>query len=365
MRIVFKTSYDADLGLFKHGAQAFWYALLFAVALLLPLALSDFMTGEVTQVLIWSLAGLGLMVLVGQAGQVSLGHAAFLAVGCYVNVILESKGVPFLISFPLGGLAAGVFGVAFAIPALRLHGIYLAIATLALAVLVEDLIVLLEPWTGGVTGLVSPTITIFGFEVDRYGTPDRFYYLVLFIVGLATLAYRNMLRSPFGRALAAIRDSEVSAQAMGVDIARTKALAFFVSCFFTGLAGGLLGHFSGAFNHETFNIIISIQLLLMIVVGGLGSIHGAFLGAAVIGFIPLAIAFVRDWAVKAIGISSVSIPGLEQAVFAVILIGFVLFEPLGLYGRWVKIRTWFELFPLARRDLFRRQKTYLKTERMR
>jgi branched-chain amino acid transport system permease protein len=327
--------------------------------------LSDFLLGEATGVLIWTLAGLGLMVLTGQTGLVSLGHSAFLAVGCYTNVILQLNGVPFALSFPLSGLIAALAGVAIAVPALRLHGIYLAIATLALAVITEDIIVLAEPVTGGVAGLSAPTIDLFGLEIDRYGNPALFYYLVLSVVILATLAYRNMLRAPLGRALAAIRDSEISAQAMGINLARTKATGFALSCGMTGLAGALMGHFTGAFNHETFNLITAIQLLLMVVVGGLGSIHGAYLGALVVGMIPLAIAMTRDFIGQATGSGSIAIPGLESGIFAGILIFFILFEPMGLYARWLKFKTYFELFPFYRRDMFRRQRSYLKTERVR
>ncbi|HRK17904.1 MAG TPA: branched-chain amino acid ABC transporter permease [Hyphomicrobiaceae bacterium] len=365
MRTVFKTSYDADIRLFKHGAQAFWYGLLLLAVVALPWLISDYMIGEAVNVLIWALAGLGLMVLTGQAGQASLGHTAFLAVGCYTNAILQLKGVPFLVSFPVAGLLAGIVGVIVAIPALRLHGIYLAIFTLALAVLVEDIIVLAAPLTGGISGLNAPTIKILGAEIDRYGAPKLFYYLVLAVVVAVTLLYRNMLRSPLGRSFAAVRDSEISAQAMGVDLARTKAAAFGISCAITGLAGALMGHFAGTFNHETFNLAIAIQLLLMIVIGGLGSIHGAFLGAIVVGFMPTMIAFLRDYVGKVTGTGSIAIPGLEAAVFAAILIGFILLEPMGMYGRWFKIRTYFELFPFYRRDMFKRQKSYLKTERMR
>jgi branched-chain amino acid transport system permease protein len=366
MRTVFKTSYDADINLFRHGVQASWYMALLVLAIVLPLLLDVFLLGEVTNMLIWAIAGMGLMILVGQSGQASLGHAAFLAIGCYANVLLQERlGLPFLLSFPLAGLIAGLAGVLLAIPTSRLHGIYLAIATLAIAILTDDIIVLAEPLTGGVTGLITPTINIFGLEIDRYVTPDRFYWLVLLIVILTVLAYRNLLRAPLGRALAAVRDSEVSAQAMGVNVARTKATAFGISTAITGLAGALMGHFAGVFNNETFSIIISIQLLLMIVIGGLGSIHGAFFGAIVVALLPQAIALSRDFVGGMFGSGSMAIPGLESAVFGVILILFILFEPMGIYGRWVKIRTYFELFPFYRRDMFRRQRSYLKTERLR
>ncbi|MEX0344542.1 MAG: branched-chain amino acid ABC transporter permease [Rhizobiaceae bacterium] len=366
MRTVFKTSYDADINYFKHGHQAFWYLLLLVFMIAIPFITDLFILGEMTNLLIWSLAGMGLMVLVGHTGQASLGHAAFLAVGCYANTLLQERlGLPFIISFPAAGVIAGLSGVLIAIPTTKLHGVYLAICTLAISILMEDIIILGEPLTGGVTGLAAPTIVIFGLEIDRYLTPDRFYWLVLFVTVITVLGYRNLLRSPLGRSFAAVRDSEVSAQAMGVNVARTKAVSFGISTAITGLAGALMGQFAGFYNNETFTIIISIQLLLMIVVGGLGTIHGAFLGAIVVTLLPPFLAIMRDLTGELFGAGSVAIPGLETAIFGGILILFILFEPMGIYGRWFKIRTYFELFPFYRRDMFRRQKSYLKTERMR
>jgi branched-chain amino acid transport system permease protein len=366
MRTVFKTSYDADINLFRHRAQAGWYALLALVAVVLPWLVNVFWLGEATNMLIWAIAGMGLMVLVGQTGQASLGHAAFLAVGCYANVLFQEKlGLPFILSFPLGGLVAALAGVLVAIPTARLHGLYLAIATLAVSILMDDLIVLSEPLTNGVQGLYAPPISIFGLTIDRYGNPFLFYWVVLVVAVLVVLLYRNILRTPLGRAFAAVRDSEVSAKAMGVNVAKAKAVSFGISAGITGLAGALMGHFAGIFNNETFNILISIQLLLMIVIGGLGSIHGAFFGAIIVAILPQAIAIARDAVTGALGVSSIAIPGLETAIFGAILIGFILFEPAGIYGRWVKIRTYFELFPFYRRDMFRRQRSYLRTERMR
>lgn len=361
MRIQFKTSYEFDIRLFKNRQTLILYAMLIALAFALPYLIDEFYIGEATNVLIWSIAGLGLMLLTGQTGQASLGHAAFLAVGCYTNTILIEQGLPFILAFPLAGIITGVVGAIIAIPAVRLHGIYLAIATIALSILADDIIVLLEPWTGGVSGKFPEAIDIFGFQIERWTMPVRFYYLVLVVTLICTLFYRNLLRSPLGRSFAAVRDSEVSATAMGIHIARTKALSFAISCAITGLAGALMGYYAGAFNNETFSLVISIMLLMMIVIGGLGSIHGAFFGAIVIAFLPQALSIIT----KSIGGSNVVIPGLETGVFGLILILFILFEPMGIYGRWMKIRIWLELFPFARKDMFRRQKSYLKTERLR
>ena len=152
---------------------------------------------------------------------------------------------------------------------------------------------------------------------------------------------------------------------MGVNLARTKAAAFGLSCMVTGWAGALMGHFFFTFNHEVFTIVISIQLLLMIVIGGLGSIQGAWYGAIVVGIVPQAINVARDWVTGAFGGGGLAIPGIEAGIFGLILVFFILFEPLGIHGRIMKWRVWFDLFPLCRRDMFRRQKSYLRTERMR
>ena len=359
MRIHQKKSYDDDINLFEDGRQFFWYALLIVIAIMLPFLLDDYHLGEVIGVLILAIAGMGLMILSGHTGQPSLGHAAFLAAGAYMEAWLNNQGVPFLISLPVAGLFAGAVGAIIAIPALRMSGIYLAIATLAMGIVAEDVIILLEAYTGGVSGTFVGAISIFGLEIDRYGNAAGFYWVCLAVAIVVAFGYANLLRSSTGRAFVAIRDSEVSARAMGINIARAKTLSFFLSCFVTGLAGALLAHNLGAFNYEAFLITVSIQLLLMIVVGGMGSIHGAFFGAMVVGFLPAFITAIRQQ------ISITTIPGLDTGIFAAILIAIIIAEPTGIYGRWLKTRIWFQLFPLARRDMFRRQKSYLKTERMR
>ena len=368
MRTVFKTSYDHDLGWFRHDAQAFWYVVLLVAMLFVPLFVGSYFIGEVTTVLMYCIAGMALMLLTGHTGLASLGHAAFMAFGCFANVFLLDAGVPWLLAFPLAGLLAGAVGALVTLPVLRLHGVYLAIATLAISILISDIVVLAEPVTGGISGAVVPPIdlvpfTEWGGTIDRFGTPFLFYYVVLAVVVIVAALYRNVLRSPLGRSFQAVRDSEISAQAMGVQVTRTKATAMFLSATAAGLAGALFGHAAGYVNNETFDLVLSITLLLMIVIGGLGTIHGAFLGAIVVGFIPVLIANARSFLASTFDVN-LTIPGLEVALFAAILIGFILFEPRGIYGIWLKVRTYFSLFPFYRKDMFRRQKSYLKTERV-
>ncbi|MGG7566501.1 branched-chain amino acid ABC transporter permease [Rhodovulum sp. DZ06] len=364
MRVILKTSYDRDIDLHESWRDRAWMGALLLAMALLPFAVGDYYLAEAANTLIWALAGMGLMVAVGHTGLVSLGHAAFLAVGAYTDAALMTAGVPFIIAFPVAGIVAGVFGALVAIPAAKLSGIYLAIATLAVFALVEEMVIALEPITGGVGGIMAPSVEILGISFDRYAHLDNFYWLCLAVVALVTWGYANLMRAPTGRSFLAVRDSEVSARALGVDVPKTRALAFGLSAGVTGLAGALMGHFIGFFNYELFSIFISINLLLVVTIGGLGSIQGAYLGAILITGMPQVIAILRDNVKAGFGVDLSSIPGLDTALFAAILMGFIIYEPAGLYGSWRKLRAWAELFPLARRDMFRRQKTYLKTERM-
>ncbi|HXS30269.1 MAG TPA: branched-chain amino acid ABC transporter permease, partial [Steroidobacteraceae bacterium] len=184
--------------------------------------------------------------------------------------------------------------------------------------------------------------------------------LCLALAVLATLACLNLLRSPTGRAFVAIRDSEISAQSMGIHLARYKTLSFAISAALAGIGGALYAHQIRFLSPDQFNIIQSIDLLLMVVIGGLGSIHGAFLGAIFLIGLPQAIGAVKDYLPAAVG----QAPGLKAVVYGMVLIGFVMFEPLGLYGRWLKVRTYLQLFPFYRKGLFKRQKSFQKSDRL-
>jgi branched-chain amino acid transport system permease protein len=381
MRNIFKTSYVQDIRLFEHGGHVFWYGLLLIAVFALPLVLSPFYVGEAGWVLIWAVAGIGLMLLTGFTGLASLGHAAFLGVGAYAHNYLISKlGVPFPIAMVLAGGISAAFGVAFALPALRMTGIYLAIATLAFLQIIEQVFTHWVAVTGGSRGTIVPAPSLLGWELS---TETHRYYLYLVVLILVTLGARNVLRSATGRAMMAIRDSEISARSMGIHIARTKVTAFALSTFITGIAGALYAHKIQALAPDAFNVVISIQLLLMIVVGGLGSLHGCFYGAIIVALLPTAVSLLKDafarWGaaladifggtwLEGIGPSLVKFsqfPGLQEGAFGLILVLFILLEPRGIYGRWRKIRLFFEVFPLYRRATFKRQRGYLKTERMR
>ncbi|HEY6512764.1 MAG TPA: branched-chain amino acid ABC transporter permease [Burkholderiaceae bacterium] len=358
MRFIFKTHYDQDMRLVKHGGQAFWYGLLLATLLIAPWSVGDYWMTQLSFILIYSIAGLGLMVLAGFTGLASLGHAAFLGVGAYTQAYLLSHGWPFLLALPCAAALSAAVGVVVGLPALRVKGIYLAIATLAFGFIVEEVLARWESVTGGNSGRNVPGVSIFGWEA---GSGAGFYYVCLAVCTLATLGVLNLLRSGTGRAFIAIRDSEISAQSMGIALAQYKTLAFAISAALTGAAGALYAHKLAFISPDQFGALQSIELLLVVVVGGVGSVHGAFLGAIFLIALPQLIAVSKDWLPPAIGQAS----GLQGLIYGAVLVGIVLFEPLGLYGRWLKMRTYLQLFPFYRRGLFKRQKAFTKSERVR
>lgn len=358
MRFLFKTDYGQDIALARHGGHRFWYGALLVLLLAAPWLFAEYWLAQLTFVLIYSIVGLGLMLLAGFTGLFSIGHAAFLGVGAYTQAVFVETGAPFALALALSGLLSAAVGVIVGLPALRVKGIYLGIATLSFGFIVEEVLARWESVTKGNTGMHVGAPDLFGLKLD---TAASFYFLCLAVTVAATLAILNLLRSPTGRAFVAIRDSEISAQSMGIHLARYKTLSFALSAALAGIGGALYAHKLSFISPDQFNILQSIDLLLMVVIGGLGSVHGAFLGAIFLISMPQAIALGKDWLPPAIG----QAPGLQALVYGAVLIAFVLFEPLGLYGRWLKVRTWLQLFPFYRRGMFRRQKSFQKSERVR
>ena len=357
MRFLFKTNYDQDIRLAKHGGHVFWYGLLCLFLLAAPWVIDEYWLAQLTFVLIYGIVGLGLMLLAGFTGLFSLGHAAFLGVGAYTQAALVNAGVPFPIALACAGLLAAAVGVVVGLPALRVKGIYLGMATLAFGFIVEEGIARWESVTGGNKGLMVNPPQLLDWALD---STNEFYFLCLVVCVLSTLAIVNLMRSSTGRAFVAIRDSEISAQSMGIHLARYKTLSFALSAALAGLGGALYAHKIQFLSPEQFSIIQSIDLLLMVVIGGLGSIHGAFLGAIFLIVMPQLIALGKDTLPEAIGQSA----GLQGAVYGAVLIAFVLFEPMGLYGRWLKVRAYFQLFPFYRQGMFKRQKSFQKSDRL-
>ncbi len=358
MRFIFKTSYDQDIRLFQHGGQVSWYGVLLVALAAAPLLISEYYLSQLTFICIYGLVGVGLMLLTGYTGQVSLGHAAFLAVGAYTEAVLQAQGVPAVASLPAAAVLAGLAGIVVGLPALRLTGIYLVIATMAFGFIVQEVLTRWESVTRGSLGMTLRSIDLFGARIDQEW---KLYYLALGLLVVVMLGVMNLLRAPTGRAFVAIRDSEISAQSMGIHLARYKTVAFCLSAAITGLAGALYAHKLQFISPEQFGLILSIELAMMIFIGGVGSLHGAVFGAIFLIALPQLIAVAKDVLPAAIGHQT----GLEPTIFGLILVLVIVFEPQGLYGRWLKVRQYLQTFPLYKQDSFRRQRTFMKSERAR
>jgi branched-chain amino acid transport system permease protein len=380
MRFPFKTAYEQDIKLFRDGTTAAWYGVLAGIVLVLPALLSRYYIGEITWVFIYGICGVSLMVLVGYTGLVSLGHAAFLGIGAYAHAYFLQLGVPWVASVAIAVMITTACGIMVGLPALRMTGIYLAIATLAFAVIIQEVFTRWEAVTGGFSGMAVDKPVIFGV---RFADEASFYYLCAALLALTLLLTLNLLRSSTGRAWVAIRDSEIAAQSMGVQLPLYKSFAFGYSAALMGLAGALFAHKIAYLAPDIFSILFSIQLLLLVIVGGLGSLHGAVLGAIFVALLPPIIAILRDsipatmatlasaTGVRVIGTIGRGIgaflkkPGVEAGIFGLILVLVIVVEPAGMYGRWAKIRLFFSTFPMYKRDSFKRQKSYMRSERLR
>jgi branched-chain amino acid transport system permease protein len=380
MRFQFKTSYNQDIRIFRDKVDAFWYGLLAVLVLVLPLLIDEYYVGETAWVFIYGICGVSLMVLVGYTGLVSLGHAAFLGIGAYAHAFFIMHGMPWVVAMALAVVITTACGLIVGLPALRMTGIYLTIATLAFAVIIQEIFSRWESVTHGFAGMKVDKPVIFGVE---FADDRSFYYLCLFFLVVVLWGTRNLLRSPTGRAWIAIRDSEIAAQSMGVHLAIYKSIAFAYSAGVMGLAGALFAHKIAFLAPDIFTILLSIQFLLLVIVGGLGSLHGAVFGAIFVALLPPLIAILRDsipdsltafaastglTPIGSIGAAIgafLSKPGVEAGIFGLILVLVILLEPLGMYGRWLKIKLFFSTFPMYKASTFKRQKSYMRSERLR
>lgn len=340
----FKTSYQADGQIFPilQDRIALLALLVFAIVAV-PLAESPYaLSAILIPFLIFSLAAIGLNILTGYAGQLSLGTAAFMAVGAFAsyNFILRIPGLPVLLGFVLGGLSAALVGIAFGLPSLRIRGFYLAAATLATQFFVVWCLTKIPYLTNySSSGVITAQpIVILGYAFD---TPGRKYLLVLGVVAVMALLAKNMIRSNVGRSWMAVRDMDVAAEVIGFRLMRTKLLAFAVSSFYCGVAGALYAYaYLGTVEPEAYNLDLSFRILFMVIIGGVGSVLGSFLGAAFIVLLPVLLNVVAH---------SLSLPtsvasNLELMVFGALIIFFLIVEPHGLARLWQigkeKLRLW-------------------------
>lgn len=346
----FKTTYAADQQLFPIRQDRIGLIALLAVAFLgVPMFASEYWFSAILiPFLIFSLAALGLNILTGYAGQLSLGTAAFMAVGAYAayNFQLRVEGIPILVSFIGAGVVAAGVGILFGLPSLRIKGFYLAVATLAAQFFIVWCLTKF-PWlsNNSSSGVISAhNIEILGYAFD---TPRSKYLLVLAIVVLLALAAKNLVRSSTGRAWMAVRDMDVAASVIGIRLMRTKLLAFAVSSFYCGVAGALYAYcYLGSVEPDGFSLDMSFRILFMIIIGGVGSILGSFLGAAFILLLPIFLDIALPFCAELLGLpfSSATVSHIQILVFGALIMFFLIVEPHGLARLWQiakeKLRLW-------------------------
>jgi branched-chain amino acid transport system permease protein len=352
-----KRDYYEDIRLFESGVVLFWTVSLLVLLFTLPLYAPNYYVYLLNLILVHVILAVGLNILVGSTGQISLGHAGFFAIGAYGTALLMAKlHIPFLPAIVAAALIAAFFGFILGLPALRLEGPYLAIVSLGFGLTIMHIIGGIEAF-GGRMGIKVPPLDL---GLGGLGLPwvlktdVQKYYLILVIAILMVVGARNILKTRVGRSFVAIRDSDIAAEVIGVNLTVYKTLAFAVSAFYAGIAGGLFGFVLGFFDPFTFNMILSILFLVMVVVGGLGSILGGVLGAALITYLQYALLKnIAEVPWIGTGLTYISrqwftVVGLENfssIAIGLIMIGIIIFEPLGMYGIWIRLKKYWRSWP--------------------
>ncbi len=340
----FKSTYAADGQIFPIRQDRIGLAVLLVIAFgVVPFFASPyFFSAILIPFLIFALAAIGLNILTGYAGQLSLGSAAFMAVGAFAsyNFMLRVPGMPILVAFALGGLCAAAVGIVFGLPSLRVRGFYLAASTLATQFFVVWALTKVRWFTNySSSGVITAQqIEILGYQFD---TPAAKYLLVLAIICVLALAAKNLVRSNIGRCWMAVRDMDVAAEVIGIRLVHTKLLAFAVSSFYCGVAGALYAYaYLGTVEPEAYSLDLSFRILFMVIIGGLGSVLGSFLGAAFIVLLPIVLNNLAHFAQISTAVAS----NLELMVFGALIIFFLIVEPHGLARLWQitkeKLRLW-------------------------
>ena len=339
---VYHTTYRGDLALRHTRVEYVRLVLALAVVVALPFYVSPFWLHVLDQIGIAVIGAIGLNILVGYTGQISLGQGGFLAVGAYsAGVVATKSDLSPVVGVLVAVLVTAAVGAFFGLPALRLKGLYLAIATLASQQIIVWLITHWDFLTGGVDALVLEPVTVFGWTP----TGDfEWYWVIVSFAALATITATNLFRTGVGRAFVAIRDHDIAAEVIGVDPARYKVLAFAVSSAFVGLAGALTAYWTQILTWERFTLDVSILYLAMIIVGGLGSVTGSIYGAAFMIAIP---AYLDQLSlrVSADSILATDLPAIKLLIFGLTIVLFLIFEPRGLARIWQRARDYFRLWP--------------------
>ena len=337
------STYTADETIFRTQTQRVWMCILLLGLVLFPFTASPYLLYLGVLIGISVISATGLNILAGFTGQISLGHAAFMGVGAYTAVWLANTwGLPLVVTLPVAGLVTAGVGVVVGLPSLRVKGLYLAIATMAASVILHFVFVHWEAVTGGNAGLNLANGHLLGWKLD---SDLRMYWVVIPLTLLAVLGQRNLLRTRVGRAFIAVRDRDISAEVLGVNLLKYKLMSFGISSFYAGCAGALWAYFFKVVTPESFPLEVSIFYLAAIIVGGMGTVLGPIVGAAFMTLVPellraLTLVLTPVWPNAQVHLSP-----LRGVVFGALIVGFLLFEPHGLAEIWKRIQRTFRLWP--------------------
>ncbi len=345
----FRTTYAADTIIFPTRAGR--YAAIAAVVVLCfaPMVLSRYWLSLMIQIGYLAIAALGLNILVGFTGQISIGHAAFFGLGAFTSAYLSSRfPIPVFFAIPLAAVVTAAVGLIFGLPAARLKGLYLVIATLAAQYILLDFFSRAEWFTGGSVPAIASPFTVFGYTIrgDR-----NYFYVVLAYLVICYLLVANLMRTRDGRALVAVRDHYLSAEMMGINLTKYRTLSFGLAAFFAGIGGALYAHYQEVVSNEGFTIDRSILFLAMVIIGGLGSVMGTLMGTIFIVLLPEVMDWIsgllRGGAIdQALALRN-NIAFLREIAIGVVIVLFLVFEPDGLAHRWRRVKAYWKLYPFS------------------
>src|SRR5512138_1127326 len=341
----FRQTYAEDMAIFETPLPRVLLGALLVALCALPFVASSFWMDVVNRIFIAVIAAMGLNILTGFTGQISLGNAAFLAVGAYSTAFLAGRlGLPFPVVIPAAGVLTALIGMIFGIPSLRLKGLYLAVATLAAHFVIEFTASHWDAVTGGVNGISVPAARLGAFTISG----DRHLYFLLLPLTTALLLFaKNLFRTKTGKAFVAIRDQDISAEVMGVNVFKYKLLSFGVSSFYVGVAGSLVAYQARIISPENFPITVAIDQLGMIIIGGLGSILGSVFGAVFITLLPELLRIGTGALSDSYPTLVTLFASLKMGVFGLAIVLFLVFEPDGMAARWHRIKAYWKLYPFS------------------
>jgi len=341
----FNETYKQDMAIVRTRLQWILLAAAIVFGLCIPLFTGTYMLTVIITTMSIIIAALGIQILTGYCGQLSVGHSAFVAVGAYSSALLVSQsGLSFWIAVPVAGIAAGLVGLLVGLTSIRLKGFYLIISTLAAQFIIMYVIIHWTSVTGGSFGMSAPAPKLGGIE---FATTQSYFYIVFIALLIATYVAKNIVRTNVGRAFIAIRDNDLAAEVMGIHLTAYKLLAFFIGCAFAGIGGALAAHARGVITPDSYTLVQSFWYLGYIIIGGLGTITGVFFGVIFVSALNNGLAmFLSSLSTIFPGAGSLLAP-LMLVIFGLVIILFLTFEPRGLAHRWQIFKAYYRLWPFS------------------